>query len=103
MNDPSSRPAPGPLTLPMRAVFVPDGEEPPPDLACMLHPLRLRASLDPATGAMTCDDAGMTFHGDIAAIWIPDGADAPAGEADASGTDSSLTSTAPPDPDTITA
>ena len=85
----------------MRAVFVPDGEEPPSDLAYMLHPLRLRASLDPATGAVTCNDAGMTFHGDIPATWMPDEADAPTGEADASGTDSFLTSTA--DPDTITA
>ena len=69
----------------------------------MPHPLRLRASRDPATGAMTCDDAGMTFHGDIPATWMPDEADAPTGEADASGTDGPLTGTASPNPDTITA
>lgn len=101
MNDPSSRPAPGPLTLLLRAAFVPDGEEPPPDLARMPHPLRLRASLDPATGAVSCDDTGTNFHGGIPAEWIPD---APAGEAGASGTDSFLTSTTDPDNmDTITA
>ena len=38
-----------------------------------LHPIKFRATLDRTTGAITCDNAGMSFDGDIRAEWHPDG------------------------------
>jgi hypothetical protein len=58
--------------LVLRAVFVPDGQEPPPEFSSDFSPLRVRATLDPATGAITCDDAGISFDGDIRGEWHPD-------------------------------
>jgi hypothetical protein len=59
--------------LVLRAVFVPDGEQPPPEFMADFSPLRIRATRDPATGEITCDDAGADFDGDISAQWHPDG------------------------------
>jgi hypothetical protein len=58
--------------LVLRAVFVPDGEDLPPEFAAEFDPIRFRASLDPETGEITCDDAGMNIDGDIRAEWHPD-------------------------------
>jgi hypothetical protein len=38
----------------------------------MWDPLRIPATLDPATGQITCDNAGTNFGGDILARWYPD-------------------------------
>ncbi len=72
--------SPGPFTLVLRAAFVPDGEQPPPEFLNDFTPLKFRATLDRATGIITCDNAGLTFFGDIRAEWHPDNvanADAP--------------------------
>lgn len=64
--------APGPFTLIMRAAFVPDGQQPPPEFGGDFSPLKFRATLDTATGIITCDNAGMSFDSDIRAEWHPD-------------------------------
>ena len=65
---------PGPLTLVVRAVFVPDGEEPPAEFLAVPYPLRVRATYDPETGVLTCEDtSGRAFAG-IPARWYPDNA-----------------------------
>ena len=74
MRDTSDSSGQNPLALALRAVFVPDGEGPPMDLAGTINPLRLRATLDPATGALTCDITGMNRHGDLSGEWVPDSA-----------------------------
>jgi hypothetical protein len=72
LSDTSDRSSPGPFTLVLRAAFVPDGEDPPPEFAADFSPLKFRATLDKATGTITCDSAGMNFDGDIRAEWHPD-------------------------------
>ena len=72
MSDASNPRSPGPNILVVRAVFVPDGEQPPPEFSGVFDPLKFRATLDPATGIITCDNAGMSFLGDIRAEWHPD-------------------------------
>jgi hypothetical protein len=51
---------------------VPDGEQPPPELNSVFDPIKFRATLDPETGEITCDNAGINFHGDIRAEFHPD-------------------------------
>jgi hypothetical protein len=58
--------------LVIRAVFVPERELPPPEFSSVFDPLHFPATLDPATGIITCDNAGMSFLGDIRAEWHPD-------------------------------
>jgi len=58
--------------LVVRAAFVPDGEQPPPEFMADFSPLHIRATRDPATGEITCDNAGCNFDGDIRAEWYPD-------------------------------
>ncbi len=72
MREPSDRPVAGPGVLVVRAVFVPDGQQPPGEFMGVFDPLRFRATLDPATGVITCDNAGMSFGGDVLAQWYPD-------------------------------
>jgi hypothetical protein len=72
LADQSNRPAAGLHALVVRAAFVPNGEQPPPELSAVFNPLKVRASLDPETGALTCDNAGTSFHGDIRAVFHPD-------------------------------
>jgi hypothetical protein len=72
LSDTSGRSSSGPFTLVLRAAFVPDGEDPPPEFAADFSPLKFRATLDRATGSITCDSAGMNFDGDIRAEWHPD-------------------------------
>lgn len=72
MSDSTGRTPPGPFTLVLRAAFVPDGEQPPPELSSDFSPIRFRATLDPETGEITCDNAGMNFDGDVRAEWHPD-------------------------------
>lgn len=75
MSDSSDGPIAGPDKIKLRAVFVPDGEAPPSDMETEFHPLRFRATLDPATGQITCDDTGVGLPHTIAAEFIPDDAD----------------------------
>jgi hypothetical protein len=85
-SDTSDHPSAGLHVLIVRAAFVPDGEQPPPEFSADFSPIKFRATLDPATGAITCDNAGMNFQGDIRAEWHPDakqgsdGADESTGE-----------------------
>jgi hypothetical protein len=72
LSDTSDRSSPGPFTLVLRAAFVPEGELPPPEFAADFSPLKFRATLETATGTITCDSAGMNFDGDIRAEWQPD-------------------------------
>ena len=72
MSDTSDRSSADPFTLVLRAAFVPDGEQPPPELAADFAPLKFRATLDKATGVITCENLGMNFGGDIQAEWHPD-------------------------------
>jgi hypothetical protein len=74
---------PAPETLVVRAAFVPDGEEPPPELSGVFDPIIMRASLDPATGIITCDNGGIAYEGDVRADWHPD-EERDGGEADGS-------------------
>ncbi len=60
-----------PDDLIVRAVFVPDGEQPPAEFVADLDPLHFRATLDPATGEITCDNTGMSIDGDLRARWFP--------------------------------
>ena len=71
LPDNSARPSAGPDVLVVRAVFVPDGDQPPPEFAGDFNPLQMRATRDPATGEITCDAAGTVFGGDIRAEWYP--------------------------------
>jgi hypothetical protein len=72
LSDTSDRASPGPLTLVLRAAFVPEGEDPPADFTADFSPLKFRATLDRATGTLTCEGAGTSFGGDIRAEWHPD-------------------------------
>ena len=72
LSDPSNRSSRDPFILVLRTAFVPDGGDPPPELAADFSPLKLRATLDRATGTITCDDAGLSFEGQIRAEWHPD-------------------------------
>jgi hypothetical protein len=72
LSDKSDRSSAGPFTLVLRAAFVPEGEQPPPELAADFSPLTFRATLDRSTGTITCDEAGTNFGGDIQAEWHPD-------------------------------
>jgi hypothetical protein len=72
LSDAPDRPSPGPQTLVVRAAFVPEGKQPPAELLSTINPLRFPATLDPATGEITCDRAGAGFHGDVRAEWYPD-------------------------------
>lgn len=51
---------------------MPDGEQPPPEFMADFSPLRIRATRDPSTGAITCDNAGANFDGDIRCEFHPD-------------------------------
>jgi hypothetical protein len=72
LSDTSDRPSADPSTVVLRAAFVPDGEEPPPEFSADFSPLKFRATLDRATGTITCDNVGTNFGGDIRAEWHPD-------------------------------
>ena len=48
----TDRPSPGPHTLVIRAVFVPAGEQPPPEFSTAHNRITLPATLDPKTGAI---------------------------------------------------
>lgn len=72
MPDTPDRSSPGPLVLVLRAAFVPDNEQPPPEFAADFSPLRFPATIDPATGKITCGDAGISVDGDLLAEWHPD-------------------------------
>ena len=60
-------------TLIVRAVFVPEGEEPPPDLAANFDTLHFSVTFDPASGLLTGAEPGASFDGDVRAEWVPDG------------------------------
>jgi len=72
LPDQSDRSTPGPLDIVVRAAFVPDGQQAPPEFAGDFNPLRIPATLDPETGQITCDNAGTNFGGDLLAEWHPD-------------------------------
>jgi hypothetical protein len=40
--------------LVIRAIFVHEGEQPPPEFSSIFDPLHFPATLDPATGQITC-------------------------------------------------
>ncbi len=58
--------------LVIRAVFVPDGEQPPRDFAAAWDALRMPATRDSVTGQITCDDAGSFFGSGIRGEWHSD-------------------------------
>lgn len=70
---------PGPDVLVLRAVFVPDGEDPPADFQGVYDPLKLSATFDPATGELRTDAIGLGFGIDMPARWEPDRDSAPTG------------------------
>jgi hypothetical protein len=72
LSDTSDRPAPGPFTLAIRAAFVPDGEQSPPEFSGDMYPLRFPATLDPTTGEITLANAGINPGGDLVAQFVPD-------------------------------
>jgi hypothetical protein len=72
LPDSPDRPIQGQQTLVVRAAFVPDGEQPPPELMADFTPLHFPATMDTATGQITCANAGASLDGDISATWYPD-------------------------------
>jgi hypothetical protein len=72
LSDSSGGSRSGPHQLVIRAAFVPDGEDPPAGFLSQFDQLRMPATFDPATGQITCADAGMNLDGDIRAEWHPD-------------------------------
>lgn len=56
----------------LRAAFVPEGQQPPPEFSSVFDPLHFSATLDLATGMITCAMKGAGFDGDIRAEWHPD-------------------------------
>ena len=72
MPDQSNSPTAGRDVLVLRAVFVPDGGQPPPEFINDLHPLRIPCTYNRKTGEITCRDAGLNFDGDIRAEFHPD-------------------------------
>ena len=64
--------SPDPQTLAIKAVFVPEGEAPPIEFVAVPHPLRFRATYDPETGKLSCENANSGAGPDIAAHWYPD-------------------------------
>jgi hypothetical protein len=56
----------------LRAAFVPEGEQPPPEFASDFSPLKFRATLDRKSGIITCENVGINFGGDVRAEWHPD-------------------------------
>jgi hypothetical protein len=73
LSDQSGRPAPGSGWLVIRAVFVPDGEQPPPEFLNDIHSLHFPATRDAVTGNITCEN-GMDFFGGVHGEWYPDDA-----------------------------
>ncbi len=71
MSGSSDRPTPAQDVVIVPAVFVPDGEEPPPELPANFDSLHFRVTLDTETGEMTCDDAGNAFDQGVRAEWHP--------------------------------
>jgi hypothetical protein len=57
LSDSSDRPNPPHGTLVIRAVFVPEGETPPPEFTLGSHVPRFPATYDPATGTMITNPA----------------------------------------------
>ena len=72
MAESPNRAAGGLGKLVVRAAFVPEGQRPPQDFMAGFDALHMRATLDPATGLITCDNAGTNFNGDVVAEWHPD-------------------------------
>jgi hypothetical protein len=72
LPDQSNSPTAGRDVLVLRAVFVPDGGQPPPEFINDLHPLRIPCTYNRKTGEITCRDAGLNFDGDIRAEFHPD-------------------------------
>jgi hypothetical protein len=66
------RPVPGPGNLIVRAVFVPEGEQVPPDFTTEFEPLHFPATLNTETGEITCTNAGPDLNGGVLAQWYPD-------------------------------
>jgi hypothetical protein len=75
--------------LVLRAAFVPDSEQPPPEFQSALNPLRIPARRDPATGEITCVNAGLSILGDLRAEWHPDQNEDANGAGEALGDDDS--------------
>lgn len=65
---------PGPLTLVLRAVFVPDGYDPPVGFIANPYALRFRATYDPETGILTCEETSGGVVSGLAAKWRPEDA-----------------------------
>jgi hypothetical protein len=72
LSDSSNPQAKTSTTIAVPAVFVPDGQTPPPEFATLWNPLRIRATYDPTTGVLTADDP--TGRG-IVGTWCPDAPD----------------------------
>jgi hypothetical protein len=72
LPDQTDHPTPGHDVVVVRAAFVPEGADPPPELAADFTPIRIPAKLNPETGEITCDGVGTNFHGDLSAQWHPD-------------------------------
>jgi hypothetical protein len=77
--DQSGQETPGPHVLVLRAVFVPDGEDPPPEFAGDFRPLRIPATIDTETGEIT-SDSGINFGGAVRAEWHPGAGEDASGE-----------------------
>ena len=64
---------------------MPNCAQPPPEFSSVFGPIRIRATLDQATGAIACDNAGISFDDDVRAEWYPDEEQGPDGDGDEAG------------------
>jgi hypothetical protein len=64
--------SPGPHIVVLRAAFVPQGADPPPEMTATMNPLRIPATLNPKTGELTCGQGiGAEWGEAIRAEWHP--------------------------------
>ena len=72
MSDTSDSSSPDPDTVVVRAVFVPDGEDPPPEFTTGLSSLHFPATYDPETGVITTDMSEGSASGAVSGTWVSD-------------------------------
>jgi len=71
-NRPFGRSSAGPHQLAIKAVFVPDGGQPPALFLESPFPFYFPATLDPKTGTFSTDMTGNFVHGEVSGQWISD-------------------------------
>jgi len=74
LSDSSKPPSPGAAganTLVLRAVFVPEGQQPPPGFGVWPEPIRFSAEYDPEAGGFVTNATGGGLFAGLAGQWVP--------------------------------